>query len=98
MADPILFSFDLKEVTEALIKQQGLTTGVWALGVEFNFQAVAAGTSPEEVKPSILVQVNRLQLVEAPSDSPVGTHVDAAKLTSREKPTQKRKRQLRGQP
>ena len=79
MADPTQFSFDLREVTEALIKQQGLTSGIWTLSVEFNFTALTSGPSPQDVKPSILVQVNRLQLIEAPAEGP-GVRVDAKKF------------------
>jgi hypothetical protein len=90
MADPTQFSFDIKEVTEALIKQQGLTSGSWTLSVEFNFTALATGLNPQDVKPSMLIQVSRLQLLQA-APGTVGTIVDAAKLTSGGKPGQKRK-------
>lgn len=63
MAEAKVYSFDLDEVTTALIRQQGLHEGVWSLAFEFSFGAAFAGASKEEARPSAFVQINRLQLV-----------------------------------
>lgn len=87
MADPTQYSFDLQEVAEALVRKQGLTSGRWTLGVEFNFTAMMAGASPTAIKPSALVQVGRVQLVQAGPDTPPGVPiVEPAKPVTRKKP------------
>lgn len=63
MAEPSTYTFDLNEVTVALIKQHGLHEGVWILGFEFGFGAAIVGATKEEARPSALVQINKLQLV-----------------------------------
>ncbi|WP_271585676.1 hypothetical protein [Bradyrhizobium sp. CCBAU 53415] len=86
MADPTQYSFELSEVTRALVRQQGLTSGQWTLGIEFNFTAMMAGPNPNDVKPSALLQVNRLQLVQVGPDTVPGEPVvDAGKMAARKK-------------
>jgi hypothetical protein len=63
MAEASTYNFDLNEVTTALIKHQGIHDGSWILAVEFNFGAAFAGAAKEAVRPSAIVQVNKLQLV-----------------------------------
>lgn len=79
MTDSAAYSFDLREVTTALIKQQGLKGGTWLLGIEFNFGALNIGQGPEDVKPAALVQVAKVQLVPVPDGAErTGLMVDAA--------------------
>ncbi|MBR0735779.1 hypothetical protein JQ581_02470 [Bradyrhizobium liaoningense] len=86
MADPTQYTFDLQEVAEALVKKQGLTSGRWTLGVEFNFTAMMAGASSTEIKPSALVQVSRLQLIQVGPDTPPGAPiVEPTKSVSRKR-------------
>jgi hypothetical protein len=47
MAEPTQFSFDLKELTTALIKQQGLHEGTWLAGFDFAFGAGMIGPTPD---------------------------------------------------
>jgi hypothetical protein len=63
MAEPTQFSFTLEEVTQALIKHQGLHEGLWTLSIEFGLGSGIVGPTPTEGKPSAIVAVNRLQLV-----------------------------------
>jgi hypothetical protein len=63
MAEASTYSFDLNEVTTALIKHQGIHDGLWILAVEFNFGAALVGQTKEAMRPSAVVQVNKLQLV-----------------------------------
>lgn len=84
MADPTQYSFELQEVAEALVSKQGLTTGRWTVSVEFNFTAIMAGQSPTDVKPTAMVQINRLQLVQVAGELPPGQPiVDASKIGRR---------------
>lgn len=68
MAEPSQYDFDLNEVTIALIKQQGLHEGLWALGLELHMAVGAFGPTPAEARPGALVQVNRLHLTRQPPD------------------------------
>ena len=81
MAEPSQYSFDLKEVTIALIKQQGLHEGAWMVALEFHLGAGMVSTSPGEPKPGALIQVNKVQLIRQsdPSSVPHLT-VDAAEV------------------
>lgn len=82
MAEPTQFAFELQEVTELLIKQQGIHEGVWTIGFEFGFGAGAMALKANEIRPGAMVQINKLLLHRppegAPTDSP--TFVDAAKV------------------
>jgi hypothetical protein len=81
MAEASTYSFDLNEATIALIKHHGIHEGLWLLAVEFNFGAAFFGSSKEAIRPSAVVQVNRLQLVrqtEISEGQPLG--VNAAEV------------------
>jgi hypothetical protein len=66
MSEATTYSFDLKEVTTALLLQQGIHEGLWQLSFEFNFGAGLVGATKEEVRPSAFMQIQRLQLVRQP--------------------------------
>jgi hypothetical protein len=86
MVDPTQYWFELREVTEALVRERGLTSGQWVLAFEFNFAAMMTGPNSNEVKPSAMIQVNRLKLTQAGPDVASGVPVvDAAKVSSRKK-------------
>lgn len=86
MAEVTSFSFDLREVTIALIKQQGLHEGKWTLGVEFGLAAAVLGPTPDESRPSAIVQVQKLQLTRPQSGLPEFPFVvDAAVVNPRPK-------------
>jgi hypothetical protein len=63
MAEVDTYGFDLREVTTALIKQQGVSEGLWMLAFEFNLGAGLAGSTKEEVRPMAFVQINKISLV-----------------------------------
>ena len=62
MAETETYSFDLREVTIALIKQQDIHEGVWILGFEFGLGAGYFGLTKEDSRPSALIQPLKLQL------------------------------------
>jgi hypothetical protein len=79
MAEADQFSFDLKEVAAALIKQQDIHEGLWILNFELAFGAGYFGASPEQARPGAVVQINKVLLVRQPGGSPESlTAVDAA--------------------
>src|SRR5208282_3708757 len=63
MAEVDTYGFDLREVTTALIKQQGIHKGLWMLAFDFNLGAGMAGATKEEVRPMAFVQINKMSLV-----------------------------------
>jgi hypothetical protein len=84
MAEPTQFSFDLKELTTALIKQQGLHEGAWLAGFDFGFGAGMIGSTPDEARPAAFVQLLKVNLVKQtlPPPHPHLT-VDAAEVNPR---------------
>jgi hypothetical protein len=78
MAEPIQYSFDLREATVALIKQQGLHEGLWVLGFEMNLAAGLFGPTPAESKPGAMMLINTLQLMRHTSGLEDPKVVDAA--------------------
>jgi hypothetical protein len=83
MAEPTQFTFDLREVAELLVKQQGIHDGLWLVGFEFGFGVGNFGPNPAQSKPSAMVQITRVLLSKhegegAPPD--LGYLIDAAKV------------------
>ena len=78
MAEASQYSFELSEVTKALIISQGLHNGIWALGIEFGMGAGNVGSTQEEAFPSAFVQIKKLGLVKADKESMLA--LDAAKV------------------
>lgn len=72
------FSFELKDVLTALIRQQGLREGIWGLGIEFGFGAANFGPTKENAFPSAIAQVQKLGLTRVDAEGPLA--VDAAKV------------------
>jgi hypothetical protein len=68
MADPV-YNFELREVTIALLKQQGIYEGRRLLSFEFQFGAGMMGPAVEQVRLGAMVQIMRLQLVTPPTDA-----------------------------
>lgn len=83
MAEITKIDFTLQEVAELLAKKHGLVEGRWMLGFEFGLLAANMGPSSSEVKPSAVIQINRLNLVKMPVDTPADTPLtfDAASLS-----------------
>jgi len=99
MAEPSVYSFDLKELAIALIKQQGLHEGIWMAALEFNLGAGMISTSPGEVRPGALIQVNKIQLIrQSDANPPPHLAVDATEVNlapSQAKPPRSRERKER---
>ena len=76
MAEITKYEFSHREVVEALIKQQGLHSGVWSLYAEFGLAATNAGPSAEELNPAVIIPLLKLGLTKA--KEPNNLSVDAA--------------------
>jgi hypothetical protein len=70
MAQPTQYSFDLQEATIALLKHQGIHEGDWILNFELSLGAGFMGPTPEQLRPSALIQIQRVQLARQPTDAP----------------------------
>jgi hypothetical protein len=88
MAEPTQFSFDLKELVTALIKQQGIHEGAWLAAFDFGFGAGMIGPTPDEARPAALVQLLKVNLVRQTQIPPPHPHltVDAAEVNPRRPP------------
>src|SRR4051794_18029872 len=80
MPEATTFSFDLRETTEALIKQHNVHEGYWLVGVEFGLSAGLMGITQADAKPSAMLQINRFQLTKVENPEAVPHAVDAAKV------------------
>src|SRR4051794_33539341 len=82
MAEPTHFIFDFREAATALIKAQGLTEGVWAIGFEITVSIGIFGQAPEEARPGSMMQVARVTLGRQPDDpsNRLPFSVDAAEV------------------
>ncbi len=76
MAEVERFSFTYKEVVEALIKQQGLKDGEWALSIQFGINAVNVGQDSQSIMPAAIVPVINISIEKA--ETPTNLSVDAS--------------------
>lgn len=81
------YIYDLRQLIEALIKDQGLHEGYWGIGLEFGFGAATFGQTAEEAMPTAFVQVSRVRLVRGESELPLC--IDASKINPKDKKTSK---------
>lgn len=64
MAEASRFWFTYHEVATALIKQQDIRDGIWAVSCEFGLAAITAGPDDERLAPTAMVPVRRIGLVK----------------------------------
>lgn len=57
MAEVVQFNFRLKEVTEILVKYQGIHEGLWAVTFNLNLGAGLMGPTKDEAYPSAMMQI-----------------------------------------
>ena len=62
---------DWSEVAVALFRLRGISTGLWRLGVRFNYAAVNAGPVKGEIYPSMIGSVQRIVLVPVTEPGPL---------------------------
>lgn len=81
MAETTQYAFNLSEVTESLVKKQGIQSGLWDIAIEFGLTAGLMGPTPEVALPTALLQVSKILLVRHPDEQPLNpTTFDASKL------------------
>jgi len=72
--------FSLIEMTEILIKHQGLHEGLYNLSLQFQIAVGAVGPAPELVTPGAMIGVSRIGLSKAVKEKATPQTVDAAKV------------------
>ena len=73
--------FTYKEVVTALLKEQGIHEGVWALFVRFGLNAANVGGNEDEVRPTAMIPVLEIGLQKAEKETNIA--VDAGKVNPR---------------
>lgn len=78
MSDNKLMKYSMRDLTEALIKDQGITEGKWMLSVEFGIGAINAGVDQQNLSPAAVVPLVSVGLI--PSEADNNLTVDASAL------------------
>jgi len=87
MAEATEYAFELREVTEALIAHQGITTGKWMLSFEMGLAGGISGPTESDSRPSAIVQIRSLKLAAAKDEAVLKLGhliVDAAEVAQRQ--------------
>lgn len=71
-----------RELVEALIKNQGIHSGIWQLYVEFGIAAGNISTGPDELSPSAIVPIKKIGLHRVDKENPLA--LDASKINPQE--------------
>lgn len=83
MADVTQYNFNLAEVAALMMRDAGITDGLWTIGVNFAIGVAAAGPDKEHIRPSTLISVDQLVLTKANEPGPLT--FDAAEVAAKAK-------------
>jgi hypothetical protein len=72
------YQYELVEIARMLLAKQGIKEGRWTLGVGFAISAAHAGPSPDAVRPSMVVSVDKIMLSRAEPNTPEQLVIDAS--------------------
>ena len=73
------YQYELLDVAKLLLRKQGIKEGLWTIGVNFGVGTFAAGPTPEAVRPSMIVSVDKVILTRTDAPSPLT--LDAATIS-----------------
>lgn len=79
MAKPDLFKFTYQELAELMIRELGISEGLWMIYMRFGIGAANAGAGPEDLRPSAIVPVLEIGLQR--SEEPSNLSVDASTVS-----------------
>ena len=82
MAQPTQIVFSHKEVIEALLRKQGIHSGIWGMYIRFGLKGANFGTSPEDVLPTAIVPILEIGVQRFEEESNIA--VDAAKVNPKQ--------------
>ena len=96
MAEIGQYFFSHKEIVEMLIKQQDIHEGKWSLLVAIGSTVANIGPTPEQIVPSVLVQLQKIGIQRMPGGLPPenGITVDAG-VVNPARPAQKPRKALK---
>jgi len=82
MANETQLQYSLLDIGKLLLKRDGITNGLWMIGVNFNVASMAAGPDPKAINPSMLVGVDKFLLtkIDKPEPGMESLTLDASKL------------------
>jgi hypothetical protein len=72
--------FSLVELTEILVKHQGLHEGLYNLSLEFQIAVGAVGPTPELISPGAMIGISRIGLSKTEKEKANIQTVDAANV------------------
>lgn len=72
------YQFELAEIARMLLARQNIKEGRWTVGVGFAVSTAHAGPSPEAVRPSMIVSVDKIMLSRAEPNTPEQLVIDAS--------------------
>jgi hypothetical protein len=78
VATPAKYVYDFKEVTEALLRQEGISDGLWNVYIEFGIAAANMGPTPQDIRPAAIVPIMKIGIVQTNDRS--NLTVDASTL------------------
>ena len=81
MAEIKQFEYSMPELTEALIKYQGLTEGKWMLAVKFGINAINVGPNEEHLSPAAVIPIVNVGLIKSEKEN--NLTVDAAEIVKK---------------
>lgn len=87
MPTPTQFTFTHKEIAELLVREAGLTEGIWGLQLRFGMSATNFGPSDEELNPAAVIAIIQIGLQRF--DALNNLSVDAAQVAKTVKKTVK---------
>lgn len=94
MAEADRYMFDFKEITEALIRKQGVRKGLWGIAIEFGLAAANVPLGPDTgdgapISPAAISIVQKIGIQQFPKAN--NLTVDAAQmdLPAAKKPAKK---------
>lgn len=94
MSDVKVIQLTTKQVVEAMLKQQGITNGIWGLWVEFGIGAANVPGPTGIVSPTALVPITKLGLQSMSQVTDIS--VDASSIASLEARPKKTGRKKKG--
>ena len=77
-------TFTHKEVVTALLKEQGIHEGIWAVHVRFGLRALNIGTSEHDLLPAVLIPVLEIGITRVEKENNLA--VDASKVNAKSRP------------
>jgi hypothetical protein len=95
MAEAQNYIFTFKQIAEALVKEQGIHEGFWAIYVEFGIGAghIPAGPNTDALMPAAVIPIVKMGIQRAEQPTPLT--VDAAEVNPKKGQSVERRKRRR---